>query len=170
MLEKLLRPVIALVAAMAENHVIGAGGDIPWRLKGEQAHFKAVTMGKPVIMGRKTWESLPRRPLPGRKNIILTQKKNYTAAGGETVASIETALLSAGSVEEAAVIGGEQIYRLFLPHADILHLTLVHAEVQGDAFFPAYDPAEWECVEQHTVPEGEGIDYAYTLQKLIRRA
>ena len=164
-------PPVSLVVAMAENRVIGRKGAIPWRLKGEQAYFKRVTLGKPVIMGRATWESLPKRPLPGRPNIVLTRDAGYRAEGAEVVASPEAALAAAAShaSEEIAVIGGAEIYRLFLDKADILYLTVVHGAPEGDAFFPAFAGDEWQTVAEEHVPAGEGIDYPYSMKKLIRK-
>ena len=162
---------ISLVVAMARNRTIGRKGDIPWKLKGEQAHFKAVTLGKPVIMGRKTWESLPRKPLPKRPNIVLTRDGKYRADGAEVVTTVEAAIAAAQAhePEEIAVIGGAEIYALFLDRAELLYLTWVEAEIEGDAHFPAFDPAEWTLAEMQSVAAGEGIDYPYTIEKRIGR-
>lgn len=156
---------------MAENRVIGLKNGIPWRLKGEQAHFKRVTLGKPVIMGRATWESLPTKPLPGRPNIVLTRDAAYAADGAELATSPDAALEAAlaHAPEEIAVIGGAEIYRLFMDRAEILYLTVVHGAPDGDAFFPEIDPDEWQSVAEATVPAGDGIDYPYSMKKLVRK-
>ena len=129
---------LTLVAAMGRNRAIGLDGRMPWHLPGELQHFKRVTMGKAVIMGRKTWESIG-RPLPGRQNIVITRAAGYQAPGCDVVGSPDEAIAAAGDVEEIMVIGGSEIYALFLARADRLYLTRVHAAIDGDAFFPHDD-------------------------------
>jgi dihydrofolate reductase len=138
---------IALVVARARNGVIGRDGDLPWRLKSDMAFFKAITMGKPIVMGRKTWESLPRKPLPGRLNLVVTRQDGLAAEGAEVCSTVNAALdraceqAAADGVEEVCVIGGAQIYAATLDRADRLYITEVEADPDGDAVFPALDPA-----------------------------
>lgn len=162
---------IALVVAIAENGVIGREGGLPWRLSTDMKRFKAVTMGKPVIMGRKTWESIG-KPLPGRRNFVITRHAGYTAEGAECVSSLEVALALAGGAQADAdicVIGGGEIYREALPLADVLHVTHVHAKVDGDAVFPPIDAEIWEPVSREEVPAGEKDVYATSYVVYQRR-
>jgi len=138
---------ISLIAAMSRNRVIGKDGQLPWHLPGDLAFFKKMTRGKPIIMGRKTCESLG-RPLPGRKNIVLTRDPGFVADGFVLVADPEAALAAATPAEEVMICGGSSIYALFLPRADRLILTLVDAEVEGDTFFPEFDQTDWREVER----------------------
>ena len=134
--------VVSLIAAMAKNRAIGLDNRLPWRLPEDLAHFKRTTMGKPVIMGRKTWESLG-RPLPGRLNIVVTRNPDWQADGCVAVASLDAALAAAGPVDEAFVIGGAELYGHALARADRLYLTEIGIEVAGDAFFPEFDRTGW---------------------------
>ena len=142
---------IVLLVAVAENGVIGAGGAIPWRLKADQQRLKAMTMGKPIVMGRKTFVSL-RRPLPGRTNIVVTRDRNFQAPGAVVTASFAAARAVATGdalrrfATEIAVIGGAEIYAQWMACADRLEITEVHARPEGDTRFPAIDPADWEEV------------------------
>lgn len=148
------RTNIGLIWAQTTDGVIGADNAIPWRLPEDMAHFKATTLGRPVIMGRKTWDSLPARfrPLPGRRNIVVTRDAEWTAEGAERAGSIDAALeLAAGSPEpsdEAAawVMGGGEIYRATLPHATTLSVTEVDTPVVGDTYAPSVDP-DWQVSE-----------------------
>ena len=161
---------LALIVAMAQNRVIGVNNKLPWYLPNDLKYFKAITMGKPIIMGRKTYDSIG-KPLPGRTNIIITRDQNYSAEGCSIVHSLDQALTLAESVavidgqEEVIVIGGEQIYQLALPRADRLYLTRVIANISGDAYFPEIDSGDW----QETASEGfeaEGpnpYDYSFTV-------
>lgn len=153
---------IALYAAVADNGVIGSDGDLPWRLSTDLKRFKAHTMGKPVVMGRRTWESFPRRPLPGRLNIVITRDHDYRAEGATVVHSLEEALQAAraANADEAAIIGGGAVYRLAAPLADRLHVTHVLAKTGGDTFFPPIDPAAWRIESSEDFPAGEKDDYA----------
>jgi len=158
---------IVFVVAIAENGVIGAGNTIPWRLKSDMARFKALTIGKPVIMGRKTFESL-RRPLPNRTNIVITRDADYRAAGAVvTTSSADAGAVARGdalrrSVAEIAVIGGAEIYRQWLGRADRLEITEVHARPEGDTHFDI-DRAEWDEVARIRHPAGpdDSADYSY---------
>lgn len=167
---------LSLIVAQGRNRVIGAGGQLPWRLKGDLAHFKRTTLGAPVIMGRKTWESLPKRPLPGRPNIVISRDWNYDAAEARVYSSFVPAL-SAGRAmalrsggKEVFVIGGAAIYALALPLADRIYLTEVDAAPDGDAFFPALDTAHWQETSSTRIEAGEGNDHAFTLRVLDRVA
>jgi len=158
---------IVFVVAIAENGVIGAGGAIPWRMKSDMQRFKALTIGKPVIMGRKTFESL-RRPLPNRTNIVITRDADYRAAGAVvTTSSADAGAVARGdalrrSVTEIAVIGGAEIYRQWLDRADRLEITEVHARPEGDTHFDI-DKAEWDEVARVRHPAGpdDSADFSY---------
>jgi dihydrofolate reductase len=165
---------IAIHVAVAENGVIGRGGGMPWSLKSDLQRFKAETMGKPIIMGRRTWESIG-RPLPGRLNIVITSDSDYRAEGAETVHSLEAALELAKSrlrsmdgVDEVCIIGGGEIYRQALPIADRLHVAHVLEAVVGDTHFPPIDPQVWELVSEEHVPAGEKDSHA-TRRSIYRR-
>ena len=161
---------LSLIAALAENRVIGRDNTLPWRLPNDLKYFKAVTLGKPVIMGRKTWESLG-RPLPGRTNIVITRQAGYAPAGAKVVASLDAAIRLAESValidgqDECVVIGGAEIYALVLPRCDRLYLTEVHANVEGDTFFPVFDRAQWhETKRERFSAEGPNpYDYSFVV-------
>jgi dihydrofolate reductase len=153
---------IAIFVAVAENGVIGSDNGLPWRLSTDMKRFKAGTMGKPVIMGRKTWESFPRRPLPGRPNIVVSRDPSYRAEGADTVTSLDDALTLArargrcmASADEICIIGGGQIYRQAIAVADRLYVTHVEANPDGDTRFPAIDPAIWRKVSVEHHPAGE---------------
>lgn len=140
-------PEITLVAAVADNGVIGAEGGMPWHLPADLAHFKQLTLGKPVLMGRLTWEAIG-KPLPGRTNLVLSRDPAWLAEGATRVASLDEALKIAGENEagELIVIGGAEVYRQALPHAKRIYLTRVHAEPWGDTLFPELEPDEWDEV------------------------
>lgn len=143
----MLPPRIALIVAMDENRLIGREGDLPWRLPNDLAHFKRLTMGHPILMGRKTWESLG-RPLPGRRNIVLTRDTAYVAEGGEVLHSLDEALRAAQDSEMIFVIGGAEIYAMAMGQADRLYVTHVKAQLEGDTWFPEMDPAQWVEMER----------------------
>lgn len=159
------QPSIVLVVAVAANGVIGRDGDLPWRLPSDLKRFKQLTLGRPVVMGRKTWASIG-RPLPGRPNIVVTRNPDFSAPGAEVVASLEAGLAAARreadalGVDEICVIGGGDIYRQVFDRADILHVTHVEAEVEGDTRFPAIDPALFEKVVEEPIPRGEKDSHA----------
>lgn len=148
---------VSLVVAIAENGVIGRDGGMPWRLSTDMQRFKATTMGKPVIMGRKTWESFPKKPLPGRHNIIVTRDRAYQAEGATTVASLEAGLelARADGAVEACIIGGGEIYAAAINIADRLDVTHILAKIDGDTRFPQIDPAIWQPVSSQNYPAGE---------------
>jgi dihydrofolate reductase len=160
---------IALVVAVARNGVIGRDGGLPWHISSDLKRFKEITLGKPVIMGRKTWESLPKRPLPGRQNIVITRQKGFGAVGAIAVADVQQALAAAGDVAEVAVIGGGEIYRLFWPRAGRLYLTEVDMTVEGDTSFPPVRADEWQEVAVEHHPQGPKDSAAFTLRTLDRR-
>jgi dihydrofolate reductase len=152
--------VVSLIAAHAHNRVIGKDNALPWRLPEDLRHFKSLTLGHPIIMGRKTWESLG-RPLPGRENIVISRQANYAAAGAEVVGSIADALATVATSAEVFIIGGAEIYRQSLALADQLYLTEIDLTVDGDAFFPDYPRHEWrEASRQRGVSES-GLRYAF---------
>jgi dihydrofolate reductase len=162
--------MISFVVAVSRNGVIGREGNLPWHISSDLKRFKEITMGKPVVMGRKTWESLPRKPLPGRRNIVITRQPGFTAEGAEVVASPEAALALCTGDREVAVIGGGEIYRLFWPLVDRLYLTEVDLDVEGDTHFPAVDPAEWQEVAREVHPQSERDSASFVLRTLDRRA
>lgn len=150
-------PSIVVVAAVARNRVIGNAGDLPWRLPADMKRFKAITLGKPMIMGRKTFDSIG-RALPGRRIIVVTRDPAWSAAGAETAASLEAALAMAqsGGPEEIVIGGGGEIYAEAMPLADRLRLTWVEAEPLGDTLFPAVDPADWREAFREEHPAADG--------------
>ena len=165
--------------ARARNGVIGRDGAIPWRLKSDMALFKAVTMGKPVIMGRKTWESLPKRPLPGRMNLVVSRDGSYSeqavARGALVCERFDEAVQIAREqaeedhVDEVCVIGGADLYALALPKARRIYLTEVAAEVAGDVVFPAFDETPWKEVRREAHLSGPDDDYDFVFRVLERR-
>ena len=171
-------PIVALVVARGRNGVIGRDGDLPWRLRSDLQRFKAVTMGKPCLMGRKTWESLPLKPLPGRLNIVLTRDQSFEADGmarGALVCAgldeaIEIARETAqdDGVDEICVIGGTAVFEAALPRARRLYITEVEASPEGDAVFPAFDPAAWIEVSSERHAAGDKDDHAFTFRVLER--
>lgn len=153
---------ITLIAACAADGCIGINNSMPWHLPEDFAFFKAYTTGKPVIMGRKTWESLPKKPLPGRRNIVISRDAAYAADGAETAPSLEAALAMCAAEPETVVIGGMQIYRLAMPAATDLRITEVGLEVEGgDAFFPEIRPEIWREQARSTHTAANGIPYAF---------
>ncbi len=144
---------ISLIAAMSENGVIGKGNTLPWHLPEELKYFRKMTAEKPVIMGRKTFESIGNKPLPKRHNIILTRSVDLLAEGCTVVHTVEQALAAANACEEVMIIGGANIYQLFLPLATRLYLTQVHEQHEGDAFFPPVNWAEWKCISEQKYQE-----------------
>ncbi len=160
--------MISFVVAMSRNGVIGRDGGLPWHISTDLKRFKEITMGKPVVMGRKTWESLPKRPLPGRRNIVITRQKGYAAAGADVVGTPEQALRLCAGEPEIAVIGGGEIYRLFWPMVDRLYLTEVDLDVSGDTHFPAVAPQDWREVAREVHPRGPRDSAAFVLRTLDR--
>jgi dihydrofolate reductase len=155
-----IMPKITLIAAYAARRCIGINNTMPWHLPEDFAFFKSYTTGKPVIMGRKTWESLPRKPLPGRQNIVIT-RQDYQAEGAQTAASLEDALALCQGVEEVIIMGGAQIYAQALPIATDLRLTEVGLDVDGDAFFPEFSTETWQEASRENHVSAKGIEYAF---------
>ena len=172
-------PKIALVVARARNGVIGRDGDLPWRLRSDLQRFKAVTVGKPCIMGRKTWESLPLKPLPGRLNIVLTKDGSYESEGmakGALVCSNLSEALSIAretaeedGVDEVCIIGGTALFEMALPRAQRLYITEVEAEPEGDAVFPPFDETAFVRTAFEPHEAGEKDDHAFAFTVLDRR-
>jgi dihydrofolate reductase len=156
------KTTLTLIAAVARNGVIGKDNCLPWHLPADLKHFKALTTGHTVIMGRKTWESLPEkfRPLPGRQNIVVTRNAAYRAKGAVVVASLPAAVTAAQG-EEAFVIGGAEMYAAALPLADRLQLTEIDAAFDGDTLFPASDPRQWREAAREAHCDETGLDYAF---------
>jgi dihydrofolate reductase len=160
---------ISLMVAMDENRLIGNAGQLPWRLPNDLKHFKALTLNKTVLMGRKTWDSLG-RPLPQRDNWVLTRDKDFSASGARVFHDV-TAALAAHAVGELMAIGGAELYRLVLPLAQRIYLTQVHARVQGDTWFPPLQDADWieTARETHAADERHAHAYSFvTLQRAIK--
>jgi len=159
------QPAISMIVARSQNHVIGRDNQMPWKISADLQFFKRVTMGHPVIMGRKTWESIG-RPLPGRRNIVVTRNQNLQLQGGEVVHSLEEALNSLAEFPRVFVIGGEQLFTQAFPLADRLYLTEIKLDIQdGDTFFEIPDPANWREVERLPNVEG-GIHFDFvTLER-----
>jgi dihydrofolate reductase len=161
-------PVVSLIVAMAQNGVIGRSNALPWRLPQDLKRFRAFTLGKPVLMGRRTYESIG-RPLQDRANLVLTRDRLWRASGVIAVHSLEEALREAGPAEELVAIGGAAVYQLVLPVARRIYLTHVHADVPGDTFFPDFDPTQWADVECITHPADDQHAYPVTFVTLVRR-
>jgi dihydrofolate reductase len=159
---------ISMIIAMDKNRVIGMDNDIPWRLPADLKRFKEITMGKPIIMGRKTYESIG-RPLPGRHNIVLTRKRDYQAEGCTVVSSINEALAAANGSEEVMIIGGATLYEQFLSCADRLYLTLIEGHVEGDTYFPEFEIAEWQEVSEEVFNADDKNPFAFRIVTLDRR-
>jgi len=160
--------IISIIVAMDKKGVIGLEGGLPWRLSADLKHFKAITMSKPLIMGRKTHESIG-RPLPGRKNIVLTHAKDFDVEGCTIVHSLDDAFQAAGDVDEVMIMGGSGIYDQSLARAGRLYLTEVHADVKGDLNFPEFDKAEWLEIERqdHCADEKNDFDYSFVVLERV---
>jgi dihydrofolate reductase len=154
-----------IIVAVSKNGIIGRDGDMPWKLSTDLKRFKALSMGKPLVMGRKTFESVGSKPLPGRPHIIISRSQRFDMPGVETAESLEKALdrgraiAEETGVDEVCVVGGGEIYRQALDRADILHVTHVETAVEGDTAFPPIDPLMFELVEETAVPAGEKDNY-----------
>ncbi len=161
-------PSITLVVAHTENGVIGRDGGMPWHLPADLARFKAATMGKPMIMGRRTFESIG-RALPGRRSIVVTRDRTWSAAGVEVAHSIDDALALCANAPEIAVIGGGELFAALLDRADTIHQTVIHTELDGDTVFPVLDPTEWHETARTTRPPDDRNAYALSFVELKRR-
>ncbi len=162
---------LSIIVAMGSNRVIGNRNALPWHLPADLAHFKSTTMGKPILMGRRTHESIG-RPLPGRLNIVITHNRNYTAEGCSVVHSLEQAIEAASGHEEIMIIGGAELYRQALPRVERLYLTCIDADFEGDAYFPELSDADWrELASESHRPDGKNAHpYRFvTLQRIAPR-
>jgi len=160
--------LVSIIVAADEHGGIGRAGGLPWRLPEDLKRFKALTMGKPIVMGRKTWDSIG-RPLPGRRSLVVSRQPGFALDGVEVFDSLEAALQAVQDAPETCVIGGAEIYRQALPRAEAIHLTRVHATVEADTFLPALDPSEWEeaSSERHDADERHAHPYSFvTLQRI----
>jgi len=155
-------PRLTLVVAYSDNRVIGRDNALPWKLPGDLAHFKRTTLGSPIIMGRKTWESLG-RPLPGRTNVVISRNLRYAAPGATVVPTLQAAVEACGDAPDAYVIGGAQIYAQALPLAARVIATEVHAHVEGDAFFPYLPSFAWREASRQPQPAENGYDYDFVV-------
>ena len=157
----------SIIVAASTNNVIGKNGGLPWRLPEDLKRFKETTMGKPMIMGRATWESIG-RALPGRQNIIITRQSDLVAEGCDVVGSVDEALSAAGNAAEVMIIGGGELYRQFLPRTGRIYFTRVHANIDGDTFFPKLDENEWRVVEEEKFPADNTREYAFDILTMDR--
>ena len=158
------KPNLSIIVAMAPNRAIGKDNDLLWHLSSDLKRFKKLTTGHPIVMGRKTWESLPKRPLPGRRNIVFTQNPDYKADGAEVVHSVNGLFHALKDCnEEVFIMGGAAIYNLLLPFTNRLYVTQVYRDYDGDVFFPTIDMSEFTLVNlsEPMFDEESGLDYAY---------
>jgi dihydrofolate reductase len=161
-------PLVSLVVATDQRGAIGRAGGLPWHLPDDLRRFKALTLGKPVVMGRKTWDSIG-RPLPGRHNLVITRQAGLDLPGATVVASLEQALAAAGDAAEVCVIGGAEIFGQALPQVDVVHLTRVHATVAADTYLPPLDAAAWDEVAREEHAADERHAHAFSFIELRRR-
>ena len=153
--------LITLVVATAKNGCIGINNDMPWHIPEDFAFFKTYTSGKPVVMGRKTWESLPKKPLPNRRNIVITRQADYVAEGAEVVGNLQAAFALSANAPEIIVMGGAQIYAEALPLASDLRITEVDLSIDGDAYFPSIDASIWQEVEREVHVSANGLAFSF---------
>ncbi len=158
---------ISLVVAASTNNVIGIAGDLPWHLSDDLKRFKSLTMGKPIVMGRKTFESIG-RALPGRQNIVITRQSEFAADGCDIVSSPEAAIAAADDAQEVMIIGGGEIYRLFLPLANRIYLTRVEVVLEGDTVFPAIDESDWLEITRNEYSADGSNDFDFTILTFSR--
>ena len=161
------KPTLCVIAAMAKNRVIGINNTLPWRLSEDLKHFKALTMGHHIIMGRKTYESIG-KPLPGRTTVIVTRDAAYQAEGCVTVTSIDAAIAACGDDPEIFFVGGAEMYAQVLPRADRLYLTEIQAEYDGDAWFPEYDRSAWQETDRQAYINDAGLGYHFVIYARVR--
>jgi len=159
---------VSIIVACDRNGTIGADGGMPWHLPDDLKRFKKLTMGKPIVMGRKTYESIG-KPLPGRRSIVVTRRGDFRAPGCETVRSPDAALEAALPADEAFVIGGGEIYTALIDRADAIYMTLIDAEIAGDTTFPAIDAAEWSLVDRKDHPPDDRHRYGFAFLTLEKR-
>lgn len=158
---------ISLIVAMASNRVIGLNGTMPWHLSADLKRFKQITLGSPILMGRKTFDAIG-RPLPGRENLIISRNQDYRQPGCRVFADISGALEYARGCPEIFVIGGATLYEALLPQADYLYLTLIHREFAGDTYFPELDYSAWRILERIEIADDPSVDFSYSFLKLAR--
>ncbi|MGI9224218.1 MAG: dihydrofolate reductase [Woeseiaceae bacterium] len=159
---------VSLIVAASTNNVIGSDGELPWHLPDDLRNFKRLTTGKPIVMGRKTFDSIG-KPLPDRRNVVISRDPDYVAAGCDVVTSPEAALELLHDAAEVMIIGGSQIYRAFLPLADRVCLTRVHAEIEGDTMFPELDTNEWTLVSSESHGADDAHRFAFDCMEFDRR-
>ena len=158
---------INFIAALTDDGVIGLDNQLPWHLPADLKRFKKLTIGKPVLMGRKTWESIG-RPLPDRTNIVVSRDEKFEAVGAVTARSIGEALAEVNDAEDVCIIGGSELYKQLMPRADRMYLTYVHANVAGDTRFPTFDPADWTEKARKEYSADESNTYSHTFVRLDR--
>ncbi len=161
--------LISIIVAIADDNVIGIENRLPWKLPADMRWFRLHTLGKPIVMGRKTFESFGGKPLPDRTNIVVTNDMNYQREGAVVAHSIDEALQLAGDAEEVMIIGGDSFYRQMLPRADRFYLTQVHGKFEADAWFPEFDLNEWEELERTEYPVDEANPYPCSFIVLQRK-
>ncbi len=159
---------LAIIVAATENRVIGKGGDMPWHLPADLKFFKKTTLGHPIILGRKTFESFGGRPLPKRRNLVITRNRDYKADGAELYSSLDAALDACSDDDIVFICGGASLYAEASPKADLFYLTEIHAELEGDTFLPDFDLSDWELIDETYRPADEKHAYALTW-KLFKR-
>jgi len=160
--------IVSLIVAATENGVIGKGNDMPWHLPADLKHFKKTTLGHPIIIGRKTFESFGGRPLPKRRNLIITRNPDYCAEGAEVFTSLDEALATCAGEEEVFICGGAQIYEMAYPLATRYYLTTIHATLEGDTFLPAVDWEDWALSAEEFRPKDEKNAYDLTWKLFVR--
>ena len=156
---------ISLIVAMASNRAIGLDGQMPWHLSADLKHFKQVTMGAPIIMGRKTFDAIG-RPLPGRRNLVVSRNPDYSPSGCEVFADINSALQACADLDEVFIIGGATLYQALLPYADYLYLTEIHQTFEADTLFPDFDRQVWQEVARQDIDNDTNVDFSYSFLKL----
>ena len=161
--------IISLIWAMDDNRLIGSNNGLPWKLPADMKWFRQHTLGKPIIMGRKTYESFGAKPLPERTNIVITRDPDYCSEGAVIAHSIDEAIEQAGDAEELMIIGGASFYQQMLPSADRLYITRVLGQFEGDAWFPDFDLNDWQLIEQHTHAIDDRNKHACTFQIYERK-
>ncbi len=158
---------LSLIVAMDENRLIGSDNRLPWHLPADLALFKRTTMGKPVVMGRKTFESIG-KPLPGRRNIVITRNPSFKAEGCEVVSDIDSALAICADDEEIMLIGGASLYQQTIDRADCMYITLIHHEFDGDTWFPEFDPGDWRVAEREDFEADDDNPFAWSFVKYVK--
>lgn len=161
--------MLSIIVAVADNGVIGSGNQLPWRLPDDLKRFKALSLGKPIVMGRKTFDSIG-RPLPGRLNVVISRQPGLEIPGCTVVTSIDEAIAAAQPAPEIVIVGGADIYRQVLPQVQVIHLTRVHANVDGDVLFPKLEEQEWREVAKEYHPADQRHAHAFTFSTLERVA